>query len=154
MERRTAASRVASTPPPSLMFATAGLTALAVTQSMPAVTPAVSPLPVQSSTRTATSCTPFATPYRPPPTVPATCVPWPLQSSADPPSTASKPLAAVPAGEAPYGRVNVGRRLERDHIAAGDHVGGASVPDRALGRYARGRRIADRTDGDDRTHRK
>src|SRR5690349_4955807 len=86
MERSTAASRVELAPPPSDMLATAGLTALAVTQSMPAMTPAVVPLPLQSSTRTATRLTDLATPYVVPPTVPATCVPCPLQSSALPPS--------------------------------------------------------------------
>ena len=44
------------------MFATAGLTAFAVTQSMPATTCAVVPEPAQFSTRTATSDTPLATP--------------------------------------------------------------------------------------------
>jgi hypothetical protein len=38
----------------------------------------------------------LATPWALPPTVPATCVPWPLQSSAVPPSTASWPLVARP----------------------------------------------------------
>src|SRR5438132_1428002 len=55
IERTTAASRVLSAPPPRLMLATAGLIALAVTQSMPATTPEVLPLPLQSSTRTPTS---------------------------------------------------------------------------------------------------
>ena len=49
---------------------------------MPAMTPEVEPLPLQFSTRTATRLTPLATPYVEPPTVPATCVPWPLQSAA------------------------------------------------------------------------
>ena len=80
------------------MFATAGAPAawLPVTQSIPAITPEVAPLPLQSSTRTALSETPLATPYVEPPTVPATCVPWPLQSSALPPSIASKPELARP----------------------------------------------------------
>jgi hypothetical protein len=76
------------------MFATAGAPAawLPVTQSMPAMTPESVPLPEQSSTRTGTRVTFFATPYVEPPTVPATCVPWPLQSSALPPEVmASKP---------------------------------------------------------------
>src|SRR2546428_306739 len=80
MERRTAASRVESAPPPSDMLATAGLTAFAVTQSMPPTTPAVGPEPRQFSTLTATTLAPFASPYREPAMVAATCVPWPLQS--------------------------------------------------------------------------
>ena len=67
------------------MFATAGLTAFAMTQSMPAMTPEFEPDPLQSSTRTACSVTLSATPYVVPPTVPATCVPCPLQSLAVPP---------------------------------------------------------------------
>jgi hypothetical protein len=66
------------------MFATAGFTWFAVTQSTPAITPLVVPLPLQSRTRTAYSVTLLATPHVVPPTVPATCVPWPLQSSAVP----------------------------------------------------------------------
>jgi hypothetical protein len=67
-------------PPPNDMLATAGFTAFARTQSMPAMTWLYEPLPAQFSTRTATRLTALATPYSPPPTVPATCVPWPLQS--------------------------------------------------------------------------
>ena len=79
----TAASTPGSTTSlPRLMFATAGLTALAATQSMPATTVVVSPLPSQPSTRTATSCTCLATPKVVPPTVPATWVPCPSQSLA------------------------------------------------------------------------
>jgi hypothetical protein len=52
MERRTAASMLVLTPPPRLMLATAGFWALAVTQSMPAMTPEVEPLPSQPRTRT------------------------------------------------------------------------------------------------------
>src|SRR5688500_6501936 len=81
MELATALSSVVLTPPPRLMLATAGLTALLVTQLTPAMTPAVVPLPVQLSTRTPTSRTALATPYVLPPTVPATCVPCPLQST-------------------------------------------------------------------------
>ena len=63
------------------MLATAGPDVCwAVTQSMPATTPAKVPLPAQFSTLTATSRTPLATPYVVPPIVPATWVPWPLQS--------------------------------------------------------------------------
>ena len=81
------------------MLATAGVPGAwsPATQSTPAITPEVEPLPLQSSTRTATRVTCLATPYVVPPTVPDTCVPWPLQSSALPPSTASKPVTARPA---------------------------------------------------------
>ena len=98
IELRTAWSSDDETPPPRLMLATAGAPAtwLPVTQSMPAITPEFEPLPAQSRTRTATRLTPLATPYAEPPTVPATCVPCPLQSSAAPPSIASKPDAARP----------------------------------------------------------
>jgi hypothetical protein len=75
IELRTALSIAVLAPPPRLMLATAGLTALAVTQSMPPTTCALVPLPEQLSTRTPTSCTALATPYEVPPTVPATCVP-------------------------------------------------------------------------------
>ncbi len=47
---------------PRLMFATAGLIALAVTHSMPLITWAVVPLPLQARTRTDTSVTFLATP--------------------------------------------------------------------------------------------
>ena len=91
IELLTAVSSELDAPPPRLMFATAGWPArwFVVTQLIPAMTPDVAPLPEQSSTRTPMSDTPFATPYVEPPTVPETCVPWPLQSSAEPPSTAS-----------------------------------------------------------------
>src|SRR4051812_35955374 len=81
------------------MLATAGWPAecCAVTQLMPAMTPELVPEPLQLRTRTATIDTLLATPQVLPPIVPATCVPWPLQSSALPPSTASNPeLARVP----------------------------------------------------------
>ena len=70
------------------MLATAGAPAawFWVTQSTPAMTPELEPLPLQSSTRTATRRTSWATPYVSPPTVPATWVPWPLQSSTPRPS--------------------------------------------------------------------
>ncbi len=58
----TAVSRALETPPPRLMFATAGPVLLPVTQSMPAITPESVPLPLQSSTRTGFSVTHFATP--------------------------------------------------------------------------------------------
>ena len=67
------------------MFATAGLTRLLRTQFTPAMTPEFEPEPEQLSTRTGWSVTPFATPYVLPPMVPATCVPWPLQSFPLPP---------------------------------------------------------------------
>ncbi len=68
------------------MFATAGLTAFAVTQFTAASTPDEVPSPLQPSTRTATMSAPGATPYLLPATVPATCVPWPWQSSVPCPS--------------------------------------------------------------------
>jgi hypothetical protein len=49
------------------------------------------PEPEQLSTFTATRRTPFASPYCEPPMVPATCVPWPLQSVLLP-----SPLVLVP----------------------------------------------------------
>src|SRR2546422_11601014 len=87
MEFSTALLRAWSKPPPRLMFADAGWPARwsPVTQSTPAITWSVVPLPEQSSTRTATNVTPLAIPYVAPPTVPDTCVPCPLQSSAVPP---------------------------------------------------------------------
>src|SRR5687767_10230815 len=72
--------------PPRDMFATAGFWALLATQSIPAMTPDQEPDPAQSSTRTGTSVTCLATPHVVPPTVPATCVPWPWQSSVPRPS--------------------------------------------------------------------
>src|ERR1044072_7387593 len=82
IEACTAASIAVSTPPPRLMFATAGLTAFWVTQSMPASTCSVVPEPLQLSTRTPTSWTSLARPKVEPPIVPDTCVPWPWQSVA------------------------------------------------------------------------
>jgi hypothetical protein len=49
------------------------------------MTPEVKPEPLQLSTRTTRSIALFATPYVEPPMVPATCVPWPLQSWPLPP---------------------------------------------------------------------
>lgn len=69
------------------MFATEGPFALEETQSMPATMPAVEPVPSQPSTRTGTTSAPLATPYREPAVVPATCVPWPLQSLLPRPSS-------------------------------------------------------------------
>src|SRR3712207_4089577 len=93
----TAASSVLLAPPPSDMLPTAGLTWLLATQSTPAITPAVVPLPAQSSTRTAIRLAALATPCVVPPTVPATCVPCPLQSLALPPAvTASYPVLTRP----------------------------------------------------------
>ena len=55
IEARIASSSVLSAGPPRLMFATAGRTALLVTQSTPAMMSPYEPVPAQSSTRTATS---------------------------------------------------------------------------------------------------
>ena len=68
------------------MLATAGLMALARTQSTPAMMPLIEPLPAQSSTRTPRSAEDLARPYVAPPMVPATWVPWPLQSWPLPPN--------------------------------------------------------------------
>ena len=59
---------------------------LATAQLIPATTEDVYPEPAQSSTRTATTRAFFATPYFVPAEVPATWVPWPLQSSVPLPS--------------------------------------------------------------------
>jgi hypothetical protein len=98
IELFTAVSRALFAPPPRLMFAIAGCPApwLPVTQSTPAMTPEVLPEPWQFRARTPTSRTPLATPWTEPPTVPATWVPCPLQSSAEPPSTESNPVTARP----------------------------------------------------------
>src|SRR5687768_10741358 len=72
-------------PPPTDMLATAGFTRFKRTQSTPAMTPAVVPEPVQLSTRTPCSRTWLATPYAVAPMIPATWVPWPLQSAPLPP---------------------------------------------------------------------
>jgi hypothetical protein len=53
MELLTALSSALLTPPPRLMFATAGEAWLAVTQSTPAITPEFVPEPWQFRTRTA-----------------------------------------------------------------------------------------------------
>ena len=63
IELATALSSAVLTPPPRLMFATAGFRAFWVTQLTPAMTPALVPLPEQFSTRTPTSRTALATPY-------------------------------------------------------------------------------------------
>lgn len=79
------------------MLATEGPEWCWVTQSMPATTCSVLPEPLSSSTRTATSFAFLATPCAVPAMVPATCVPWPLPSSAlSSLSTASKPEVARP----------------------------------------------------------
>src|SRR6266542_382608 len=62
------------------VLATAGLTALAVTQSTPLMVADVRPPPLQFRILTACSRTSLAMPYVCDPTVPATCVPWPSQS--------------------------------------------------------------------------
>lgn len=71
----TAVSMELLAPPPRLMFATAGFTALAATQSIPASTPDQVPEPAQSRTRTGMTFALLATPHVVPATVPATCVP-------------------------------------------------------------------------------
>src|SRR5919198_5699255 len=98
IELRTAVSRVALLPEaPRLMLATAGpLVWLLVAQSMPDATPVSVPEPWQLSTLTATSLTPLATPYELPPTVPATCVPCPLQSVLLPSPAVLVPQTARP----------------------------------------------------------
>jgi hypothetical protein len=68
------------------MLATAGLTWFARTQSTPAMTPELLPEPVQPSTRTGWTVALSAMPYVVPAAVPATWVPWPLQSVAEPPA--------------------------------------------------------------------
>ena len=73
-------------PPPSDMFATAGLSACVRTQSSAVMIPDVEPEPLQLSTRTARSFTFLAMPHWAPPIVPATCVPWPWQSAPVPPN--------------------------------------------------------------------
>ena len=62
IELATATSSAELAPPPRLMFATAGLRALRVTQSTPSMIPEIGPLPLQSNTRTGTRRTRFATP--------------------------------------------------------------------------------------------
>ena len=79
------------------MLATEGPDRFAVTQSTPAMTADIEPEPVHPSTRTGTSFTPLATPYLVPPTMPATWVPCPSQSSVPRPSlTAVKPERTRP----------------------------------------------------------
>ena len=66
-----------------------------MTQSMPAATLAKLPLPAQFNTFTATKVTPLATPCWAPPTVPATCVPCPLQSVSFPSPVVLAPHTAA-----------------------------------------------------------
>src|SRR5689334_1934172 len=61
-------------------LATAGLIAFLVTHSTAAIAEADVPLPAQSSHFTPCNRTLFATPYVVDPIVPATWVPWPMQS--------------------------------------------------------------------------
>jgi hypothetical protein len=96
VERATASLTAVLRPPWMLMFATDGPLRLLVTQSMPAMIPDQAPLPLQSRTRTATTFTLLATPHRVPPTVPATCVPWPLQSCPLPPKASNPTESRVP----------------------------------------------------------
>ena len=58
----TAWSSASESPPPSDMLATAGFTALAASQSTPAITPALEPEPLQPSTRTECTVAFLATP--------------------------------------------------------------------------------------------
>src|SRR6187455_1312414 len=81
----TASSTAVLTPPPRLILATAGFTALALTQSMPLMTSEYEPDPLHPRTLTAVSGAPGTMPTTSrllsrAATVPATCVPWPLQS--------------------------------------------------------------------------
>src|SRR5689334_3290941 len=62
------------------VFATAGVIRLAVTQLTALMAPDVVPLPAQLSHFTPCRRTPLATPYDAEPMVPATCLPWLLQS--------------------------------------------------------------------------
>src|SRR6266545_1156290 len=97
IEFETAVASAVDSPTPRLMLATAGERWLLVTQSTPEITPEVVPEPVQSRTRTANRRAFFATPQVAPPTVPDTCVPWPLQSFVPLPSfTAVKAPEARP----------------------------------------------------------
>jgi hypothetical protein len=94
--RVTASFVACEKPPPSDRLATAGLMWLAVTQSMPAMMVELLLEPEHWNTRTPRSSAPFATPYVLPPTVPATCVPWPLQSCPLPPKPSYTLLARLP----------------------------------------------------------
>src|SRR5207247_1867775 len=97
IELLTAVSSAELAEPPRLMLATDGGTWFEDTQSTPATTPEFVPEPWQLRTRTACSVTDLATPYVVPPVVPATCVPWPLQSFVPFPSpTKSAPLPIRP----------------------------------------------------------
>jgi hypothetical protein len=71
------------------------------TQSMPAMIVELLLPPEHWNTRTPRSSAPFATPYTAPPTVPATCVPWPLQSCPLPPKPSYTLLARPPNSECP-----------------------------------------------------
>ena len=73
-------------PPARLMFATSMMSALAVTQSTPAITSDMQPLPLGESTRTAQMRAPGTMPTTPmslsrAAMVPLTWVPWPWPSS-------------------------------------------------------------------------
>jgi hypothetical protein len=82
---------------PRLMLTTAGRTALALIHSSPAMIPSVEPSVAQSRMRTAWTVASRATPYLDPTAVPATCVPWPLQS----PGVASLSTMSTPAPTRP-----------------------------------------------------
>src|SRR5215204_4119242 len=98
IDARTAFSRVELEPvPPRLMLATAGPEVwLLVAQLTPETMPVNEPEPEQLSTLTAIRRTALATPYWLPPMVPATCVPWPLQSVLLPSPTVLVPQTARP----------------------------------------------------------
>ena len=79
---RTPASSAGSIPPPRLRLATAGARPLrsCSTASIPLRISEVVPRPSQRNTLIGTIVTLLATPTLLPPMVPATCVPWPVQS--------------------------------------------------------------------------
>src|SRR5262249_2915291 len=77
--------------PPRERFATDFAAWCAFTQLTPAITSEVVPEPSQPSTCTACSRTLLATPYDFEPMIPATCVPWPLQSAERPYTVFARP---------------------------------------------------------------
>ena len=108
--RATAAFMEEDAPPPRLMLATAGTPAWwwLITQSTAAMTAEYEAPPLQPNTRAGTSVTFLATPCTVPPIVPATWVPWPLQSLVPRPSfTVVKPLCTRPESWLWVGRMPV-----------------------------------------------
>src|ERR671912_1130247 len=89
----SAAASVSLQPKFHEVFATAGRCAFAVTKSTAAIAPDRLPAPAQLSQRTACRRTFLATPYVSDPIVPATCVPWPLQSTFGPPNALKSAVA-------------------------------------------------------------